>query len=65
MTVIEDLQAVLIDALLRDATQAQVDRALAELVRVVGGPAFVIGDNEDEVAAAWLVNALARLRAVR
>lgn len=64
MTMIQDLQAVLIEALLREVTPEQAGRALAELVRVVDGPAFVVSDEEDEVAAAWLAVALARLRAL-
>lgn len=64
MTIIQDLQAVLIEALLREVTPEQAGRALAELVRVVDGPAFVVSDEEDEAAAAWLAVALARLRAL-
>lgn len=63
MTVIQDLQAVLIEALLREVTAEQASRALDRLVRVVDGPAFVISPEEDAVAAAWLARALARLRA--
>lgn len=63
MEVIKDLQAVLIEALLRQVTPEQASRALAELVRVVEGPAFVVSPAEDEAAAAWLSCVLARLRA--
>lgn len=62
MTVVQDLQAVLIEALLREVTPEQAGRALAELVRVVDGPAFVVDDDEDEAAAAWLAAAITRLR---
>lgn len=64
MTVIQDLQATLIEALLRDVTPDQAGRALDRLVRVVDGPAFVVGGDEDEAAAAWLAVMLARLRSV-
>lgn len=64
MTVVQDLQAVLIEALLREMTPDQAGRALDQLVRVVDGPAFVVGDDEDEAAAAWLAGMLARLRSV-
>lgn len=64
MTVIQDLQVVLINALLREVTPEQAGRALEQLVRVVDGPAFSVRDDEDEAAAAWLSGALARLRAV-
>ena len=62
MTIIQDLQAVLIEALLREVTPEQAGRALAELVRVVDGPAFVVSDEEDEAAAAWLAGTLVWLR---
>ena len=64
MTVIQDLQAVMIDALLREVTPEQAGRAIAKLVRVVGGPAFVVAPDEDEAAAAWLSVMLVRLRFV-
>lgn len=64
MTVIQDLQAVLIDALLREVTPGQASRALDRLVRVAGGPAFVVATEEDEVAAAWLAATLKRLGSV-
>jgi len=62
MTVIQDLQAVLIEALLREVTPEQAGRVLDRLVRVVDGPAFVVGDDEDEAAAAWLSEMMTRLR---
>lgn len=64
MTVIQDLQAVLIEVLLREVTADQASRALDRLLRVVDGPAFVIGEEEDEAAAAWMAGVLARLQGV-
>lgn len=64
MTVIQDLQAVLIEALLREVTPEQAGRALDRLVRVVDGPAFVVSPEEDEAAAAWLCVAMGQLRGV-
>lgn len=64
MAVVQDLQAVLIEALLREVTPEQAGRALDHLARVVGGPAFVVGADEDELSAAWLAGVLRRLSAV-
>lgn len=64
MTVIQDLQAVLIKALLREMKPEQAGRALAELVLVVGGPAFVVLPEEDEAAAGWLAVTIAELQAM-
>ena len=62
MTVIEDLPAGLIEALLRDATPEQAGRAFRRLVRVMEGPGFVLDDVEDERAAEWLAGIVGRLR---
>lgn len=59
MGAIQDMQAVLIDALLREATPEQASQAMAELVR--RGPLLVVTDDDDEAAAAWLVDLAARI----
>lgn len=61
MDVIKDLQAVLINALLREVTPDQAGRALDELARVIEGPAFTMTSSEDEVAASWLSAMIPRL----
>jgi cell division protein FtsI/penicillin-binding protein 2 len=52
MNVVQDLQAILIDALLREVTASQAEAAVARLLHVMSGDALVMSDAEDEVAAA-------------